>query len=70
MHKEDIKYNGSGYYDPTMKKALKSIISEENKQDREIYKAITVVKKLFNLWGMEVVNRIQVRDKKTGKIYK
>ncbi len=67
---KELNRNGSGYHDPTMSEALKSILSKEKSRDKRIHKAITIVKNLLNLWGMEMVNRVHIRDKRTGKIYK
>lgn len=66
MRNED-KYNGSGYYDPTPYKAINNI-----RQDRE-YTARKVVKTLQNvahLAGFEIVGRISIRDTETGEEYR
>lgn len=65
-----LSRNGSGYHDPTMGEALKSILSQEKSRDKQVHQAITIVKNLLNLWGMSVENRIHIKDKKTGKIYR
>lgn len=57
--------NKEGYADPTAYHALKNI--EDEKKVNEL---VFVLKWIINKSGFELVERIQLRDKKNGKIYK
>ena len=57
--------NGEGYADPTAYHALKNIEDE-----KKVTELIFVLKWIINKCGFELVERIQLRDKKNGKIYK
>lgn len=65
--------NGSGYPDPTAHEAMKNIQTEEkrlNHVDSDAHMVVTTIKNILNLSGFELVERIQIRHKKTGKIYR
>lgn len=58
--------NGSGYADPTAAK----VIDKELRRDRDRRVTIKKVKNLLNENDYELVERIKIRDKRTGKVYK
>ena len=58
--------NESGYYDPTAYEAMKRI----NLVDDNAHKVVTTIKNILDLSGFELIDRIQIRHKKSGKIYK
>lgn len=66
--------NAEGYSDPTAEEACRNISREERLQTAERLAAINgiidVLNKTANLMGFEVVGRIELKDKKTGKVYK
>lgn len=65
--------NGSGCYDPTAYAAMKNIEKEEKRSslmDDSAHKVVTTIKNILDLAGFELVGRIQIRHKKSGKIYK
>ena len=65
--------NGSGYYDPTAYEAMKQIQTEANRLnhvDNNAHMVVTTIKNILDLAGFELVERIQIRHKKSGKIYK
>ena len=64
--KNDYRYNGSGYYDPTPHKAIKHMTERE----RLSGKVVKSMQELAHLSGFEVVGRIQLRDKENGDVYK
>lgn len=66
----DPRRNSEGYADPTAYKGLKSIIQEENALDREVNTLIKVLKFIISRSGFELINRIELRDVKTGREYK
>lgn len=64
--KNSLKYNGSGYYDPT----AYAVLNDMMKQPREVHRLISKMKDLAEANGYEVVGRIVLKDKKTGKVFK
>ena len=65
--------NNSGCPDPTAYEAMKNIQKEEkrlNQTDENVRLVITTIKNILDLSGFELVERIQIRHKKTGKIFK
>lgn len=57
--------NKEGYADPTAFHALKNIEDE-----KKVSELVFVLKWIINKSGFELIERIQLRDKKNGKIYK
>lgn len=66
---DELKRNGSGYYDPTAYKAITNIEKEPSDAERfrKLLNAIFVV---CDLAGFHVEGRITLRDKKTGKVWR
>lgn len=66
--------NQEGYRDPTSGAALSNIRREERRRDTEslalIGRLIPVMKQTAELAGFEVVGRIILKDKATGKEYR
>lgn len=64
------KYNSEGYYDPTAYAGLRPIIQEENALERKVTFLIKVLKYIISESGFELVNRIEIKDTKTGRLFK
>lgn len=64
MYDKDMK-NAEGYSDPT---AYKAIINIESEQRAD--KLINVLKYVIKTSGFDLVERIHLRDKRTGREYK
>ena len=64
------KLNASGCPDPTAYKALKGITRESVDREKVVQNYIHIVKALADGLGLEVQNRIHLRDTKTGKEYR
>ena len=62
--------NKEGYADPTAGEAIGTVAREEKKQNEEVTSLVNVLKQIISLTGFEMVGRITLRDKKTGKEYK
>jgi hypothetical protein len=65
--------NDSGCPDPTAYEALKHIQNEEKRlhqTDENVRLVITTIKNILDLSGFELLGRIQIRHKKSGRIYK
>lgn len=61
----DERKNSENYYDLTSWQAIQNIQSEERAK-----KLIIVLKYIIAISGFELVERIHLLDKKTGKEYK
>ncbi len=64
------KFNSEGYYDPTAYEGMKPIIKEEAHQQKRVSELVQVLKYIVDKAGFDVVNRIALKDKKTGKEYR
>lgn len=66
--------NAEGYLDPTVLSAWRNIRKEENRREAErtavISNLIPIMKQTAELAGFEVVGRIVLKDKCTGKEYR
>lgn len=58
--------NAEGYPDPTAYNGLKSTIREEQRLNNLIF----VLKYIIHLAGFELLNRIELKDRKTGREYR
>ena len=58
--------NGSGYIDPTAYSAIKQVTEEEKK----VSKVIKTLQAVARLTGYEIENRIVLRDKVSGRIWR
>lgn len=58
--------NHEGYSDPTADQAVR----EASRQPDRVTELIYLMKRLAELTGYEVTNRIHVRDTKTGREYR
>lgn len=67
---DNPRRNSEGYYDPTAYMGLKPIIDEENALEREVNMLIKVLKYIISKSGFELVSRIELRDKKTGRTFR
>lgn len=66
----DPRKNSEGYSDPTAYEGMKPIIAEENALYREMSTLISVLKFIIDKSGFELVNRIEIKHKKTGRVFK
>ena len=68
--KRNPKYNQSGYADPTAYGAIGQVIKEETELDKKAHNLIKVLKFIINETGFELLNRIEIKDKKTGRCFR
>lgn len=64
------KRNSEGYYDPTAYEGVKSIVREENALDGRVSDLVKVLKFIIRNCGFEFVSRIEIKDVKTGRVFK
>lgn len=62
--------NKEGYADPTAYQATKPIIREEEALDAKVNLLIKVLKYIIAESGFELLARIELRDKKTGRCFR
>lgn len=62
--------NSEGYADPTAYSALEPIAQEEAALEAKTNFLIKVLKFVANEAGYDVLNRIELKDRKTGRIFK
>lgn len=63
--------NAEGYNDPTAGKALASVKHDESQgiADKN-HKLIQAIRNVVDLAGFEIIGRITLKHKKSGKIFK
>lgn len=58
--------NAAGYLDPTAATAIENVTTEEKNLNRLVY----VLKYIIAHSEFELVNRIELRSKESGRVYK
>lgn len=64
------RYNNEGYADPTAYEGMKDVIREESEAEKRVHDLVKVLKYIINAAGFELSERVQLKDKKTGREYK
>lgn len=62
--------NNEGYDDPTACHGTKNIIREEDEQQKRLNTLIFVLKYIIRLAGFELLNRIELKDRRSGREYR
>lgn len=62
--------NGEGYSDPTAYAALKPVFQEDAELEKRSNTLIKTLKYIIGLAGFELINRIEIRDTRTGREFK
>ena len=70
MNERNPYYNQSGCADPTAYAALKPLIAEENALEGKVNFLIKILKYIICESGFELQNRIEIKDLKTGRIFR
>ena len=66
---DSLKRNRDGYVDPTAYAALKTIRNDGKAEQKEAY-LISVLKFIIRESGFELENRIELKHRKTGRIFR
>ena len=66
----DLFYNGSHCPDPTAYYAIKHLENENNIDDQRFYDLLNTIFYMCKLADFHLENRIELRDNKTGKIWR
>ena len=64
------KLNAEGYHDPTAYEALKPVIREDEYMRHRVSSLIDLMRRTADMCGFEVVGRVALKYKKTGKEYR
>lgn len=62
--------NSEGYPNPTAYEAMRGMLEEENALDRKVNFLIKMIKFIVRESGFELLNRIELKDNKTGRTFK
>ena len=62
--------NAEGYSDPTAYAALKAVGQEEAEQQKKVNALIGVLKYIINAAGFDLLTRIELKDRQTGREYR
>lgn len=62
--------NIEGYADPTATIAVGQVSREESEADKRAYDLVKVLKFIIRSCGFELIERIQLKDTKSGREYK
>ena len=65
-----LKRNAEGYSDPTAYAGATNILREEYEAQRRVNALIGSLKSLIDLAGFDLLNRIEIRDRRTRREYK
>ena len=65
-----LKKNKEGYNDPTAYKGMMAALRDETDQQRRLTALISVLKYIIDIAGYDLMNRIEVKDRRTGKEYR
>lgn len=72
-NRDDIRYNGEGYPDPTAAEAIAKADLDlflEKQAEERFKKLLHTIKNLCELSGFELAERVVLRDEKTGKTWR
>lgn len=62
--------NAEGYADPTAYYGTKEIIEQETEAEKKNRAIIYAFRQIAELAGFEIVGRITLKEKKTGRLFK
>ena len=73
MYDRDLTKNGSGYPDPTAYSAIKQLEEEQRRNDPDYdkyMKLVGCILRVCELSGFHLEERLVLKDKFTGKVYR
>lgn len=62
--------NSEGYSDPTAYLGTAGIMREETEAERKNRTIIQTFRRIADLAGFEIIGRIELKDKKTGRYFR
>lgn len=70
MAEYGMNKNSEGYADPTACNAVTKVMREEQERLRRVTAVVGILKSAADLAGFDLVNRVALRDRKTGREYR
>lgn len=70
MTEYGLNKNSEGYADPTAHDAISKVVREENERQRRVSAVIGVIKSVVDLAGFDLMNRVVLKDRKSGREYR
>lgn len=70
MVNKNPRFNASGCSDPTAYEALKPIMQEDVVLEKKVHTLVNTIKFIVDWAGFEMIGRIQIRDKKSGREFR
>lgn len=70
MNVKNPKLNAEGYADPTAYMGMRDVIKTESEADKRAFDLVKVLKYIIRVAGFELIERIQLRDTKSGREYR
>lgn len=67
---KDPRKNAEGYADLTAYNGMKKVVREEDDTDKRAFELVGVLKFIILAAGFELTERIQLKDKRTGRVYR
>ena len=70
VNENELKRNGSGYYDPTAWRAIKNAEKDSKEEYERLQKLLGAIHRVCELAGYHVEGRITLVNEKTGKVWR
>lgn len=70
MAEVKLDKNQDGYKDPTAFQAIKQVIKEEETEEKQLATLVFVLKYIISMTGFELIGRIELKNKKSGRVYR
>lgn len=70
MENFNLKLNASGCEDPTAYAAIQKVSKDKKELSNKVSEVIKVLKVIIEWAGFDLIGRIWLRDKKTGREFK
>ena len=69
-NKKNPRCNSAGYDDPTAYEALRHIIKADATLENKVNFLIKVLKFITSEAGFDILNRIELKDRRTGRVFR
>lgn len=67
---QNPRKNAEGYDDPTAYRALRNIMKQESDPEKRLNALVATLKYIINLAGFDLLNRFELRDRKSKRVFK
>lgn len=64
------KYNASGLSDPTAWQAMEPIAREDEELEKRVTLLVRIIKQIVDIAGFDLMTRIEVRDRRSGRVFR